>query len=243
MAGLGGGTGSGMFIDTAYIIREQLRRLGYAEPDVVGLLLLPPTDPAAKKSSALANAFAALTELNHFSSPEVRYRAFFDDSEDPLHDAGAPFGRCIVMPLPKEDRDPTDARHAIAFISDFLCRELISPLGRKTEEARAALSKPDENPEFVCQTFGSRALCHASAGAANSSREFDGFAAGARLGDIGSGCRDTSGCCSVGRSVAGSGPAAGNLDRPVEIFLRAELAAFTRGAISGDLARVFRPNR
>ena len=41
IAGLGGGTGSGMFIDLAYAVQMQFRKLGYAAPEVVGLFFLP----------------------------------------------------------------------------------------------------------------------------------------------------------------------------------------------------------
>lgn len=151
VTGLGGGTGGGMFLDVAYIVREQLRRLGYPRPDVVSLLLLPAADAAAKKSPALANTFAALTELHHFSATENRYQAFFDDSEEPIHDAGPPFARCVVMPLPPANSDATGDRSVAALAGDFLCRELITPLGRTAAQIRAAANEPDE---VVCETFG-----------------------------------------------------------------------------------------
>ena len=50
VTGLGGGTGSGMFIDLAYAVRAQLRQLGYPQPDIVGLMLLPPIDKTTSGS-------------------------------------------------------------------------------------------------------------------------------------------------------------------------------------------------
>jgi hypothetical protein len=44
---LAGGTGGGMFLDLAYTVRALLRQLGYAQPDVTGLLLLPPSTATA----------------------------------------------------------------------------------------------------------------------------------------------------------------------------------------------------
>jgi eukaryotic-like serine/threonine-protein kinase len=41
IAGLMGGTGSGMFLDLAYAVRTLLRRLGYVRPDLSGVLLVP----------------------------------------------------------------------------------------------------------------------------------------------------------------------------------------------------------
>jgi hypothetical protein len=37
VAGLGGGTGSGMVLDLAYAVRHRLKRLGYENPDITGL--------------------------------------------------------------------------------------------------------------------------------------------------------------------------------------------------------------
>ena len=59
---LAGGTGGGMFLDLAYTVRALLRQLGYAQPDVTGLLLLPPVDGNRTRTLTLSNAFAALTE-------------------------------------------------------------------------------------------------------------------------------------------------------------------------------------
>src|SRR5205823_4094543 len=62
VAGLAGGTGGGMFLDVAYVVRARLRRMGYDSPDVVGVLMVPPADPSLTPALALGNCYAALTE-------------------------------------------------------------------------------------------------------------------------------------------------------------------------------------
>ena len=42
VAGLAGGTGGGMFLDLAYLIRHELRQVGYLRPEVVGVFFVPP---------------------------------------------------------------------------------------------------------------------------------------------------------------------------------------------------------
>src|SRR5262249_3093388 len=42
LAGLMGGTGGGMFIDLAYVVRQHLRQLGVSQPELVGVFLVPP---------------------------------------------------------------------------------------------------------------------------------------------------------------------------------------------------------
>jgi serine/threonine protein kinase len=99
VASLCGGTGSGMFIDTAYMVRHQLKTLGYTEPDVVGVLLLPIVDRNPARTQGLANGHAALIELNHFSLPDTHYTASFDDRNGQLNETDPPFGRFFLIPL------------------------------------------------------------------------------------------------------------------------------------------------
>ena len=99
VAGLGGGTGSGMVFDLAYSLRARLRRIGYTAADVVGLLLTPADGPpSAINQTALANSYAALTELNHFSSPDTTYVASFDERHGSIRDREPPFSRVYVVP-------------------------------------------------------------------------------------------------------------------------------------------------
>jgi hypothetical protein len=101
IAGLGGATGGGMFIDMAYTARAKLRQMGYADPDVAGVLLLPP-DTASDDGAAQvrANAYAALTELNHFVRPDTVFQASYDDRPGVVRDPGPPFTELILLPGP-----------------------------------------------------------------------------------------------------------------------------------------------
>src|SRR5262249_41997096 len=103
VAGTGGGTGSGMFIDVAYAVRQRLKQLGFEQADVVGVLLLPPVSGQASRPLAVANTYAALTELNHFSIPGITYTANIDDKEMTLLDQAPPFSRFTLLPLCSKD--------------------------------------------------------------------------------------------------------------------------------------------
>ncbi len=99
VAGLGGGTGSGMFLDIAYAVRARLKRWGYTDPDVVGLLFLPPDGlPGEVSSQAQANTYAAITELHHFARPESVFTANYDDPTGGIRDSGAPFRQVYLLP-------------------------------------------------------------------------------------------------------------------------------------------------
>src|SRR5262249_5277134 len=79
VASLAGSTGGGMFLDAAYALRHALRQLGYRDPDVVGLFLLPPVEAQGERARATANAFAALAELRYYMAPGTAFAAAYPD--------------------------------------------------------------------------------------------------------------------------------------------------------------------
>jgi serine/threonine protein kinase len=149
---LAGGTGSGMFIDLAYVLRDQLKKLGHADAEIIGLFYLPSADANQSSMMALGNAYAALTELNHFSCPEETYSARFDDREPPLTNTAPPFNRCVFMPAGADLPDTADPAR---FAAEYLSLELTTPLGRVADTARtAATASPGVPSGVICQTFG-----------------------------------------------------------------------------------------
>ncbi len=154
LCSLTGGSGSGMFLDLAYVMRRQLREMGYGEPDVVGLFLLPAVDRQASRPGPLGNAFAALTELNHFSAPTTTFTAAYRAKDAKISDAEPPFNRCILLPL-AEPGDEVGNREVLELAGQFLYRDLTQPLGRAVDLARYDLpTPPDERRGPVCQSFG-----------------------------------------------------------------------------------------
>ncbi len=99
VASLAGGTGSGMFIDLAYIVRAALRQRGYGRAEMVGLTFLPtPADIGKPPPGAIlpqANAYAALVELLHFAS--YPFRGEYETTTPPVENAGPPFNRLILL--------------------------------------------------------------------------------------------------------------------------------------------------
>ncbi len=150
VAGLAGGTGGGMFLDVAYVVRDLLRQMDYGEPDVVGLFLLPTAERNPAKPLPPGNAYAALTELCHFQRGGG-FSARYLDRAPALVDAGSPFGRAVMLPLPKED-NAAEAGEVLAQGAELLARELTTPLGRAADAARRAA--PPRGAEPLCQTFG-----------------------------------------------------------------------------------------
>src|SRR5262249_5197608 len=154
VASLAGGTGSGMFLDFAYVLRKLLKAQGHESPDIVGLFFLPAMDRSPGPTMDAGNAFGALTELNHFSAPETTFWAHYDDAEPPIRDSEPPYNRCLLLPLPIGD-DSQLLRSQAGLFADWLYYDLTTPLGRAAEECRAAVpAPPSKSWTFCCQTFG-----------------------------------------------------------------------------------------
>jgi serine/threonine protein kinase len=154
VTGLAGGTGSGMFLDLAYVLRQLLKQRGYEKPEIVGLFLLPVVDRHPGRTPALGNTFAALTELHHFSSLGTTFVARYDEKEAPINDAEAPFQQCVALQLP----DVAEAgllQERLALAADFLYRNLTTPFGRAADANRAQLASQTRPARgLTCQTFG-----------------------------------------------------------------------------------------
>ncbi len=150
VAGLAGGTGSGMALDLAYILKHELHAVGYRKPAAVGVLLAPPADKV--RQGVAANVFAALAEIHHLAAG-VRYQTKFDAGEAPVVDPDGPFTRCAVVPLPKSTR-PAEQRKSFALAARGLYAELLTTAGRTTDDVRDAATAVDKTGVPVVQAFG-----------------------------------------------------------------------------------------
>jgi hypothetical protein len=149
---LAGGTGGGMFIDLAYVVQDFLQKIGYDLPEIVGLFFLPAADAKLSRTMALGNAYAALTELNHFTSPNVSFFARFDEREGVLSNPNAPFSRGIFLSASPETQQE---RELVQLSGQFLCQELTTPLGRIVEATRLTTTAPvGPCGDMHCQSFG-----------------------------------------------------------------------------------------
>jgi serine/threonine protein kinase len=134
-----GGTGGGMFIDLAYLARNLLRQLGHADPEVIGVLLLPSAEKGGARPAAVANTYAALAELAHYSRPDTVYENRFNPRDPAVRDNGRPFARCLCLPLPG-GTDDAAKRAAAGTAAGLVFRELLAPLGRAADAVRPAPS-------------------------------------------------------------------------------------------------------
>lgn len=99
IASIAGGTGGGMVADLAYLARHLLQEAGVAHPDIFGLLThSTPRDPRISELAAV-NAYATLTELNHYGRPGGYYPGEKAFGVPEQRDAPRPFNEAYLVDL------------------------------------------------------------------------------------------------------------------------------------------------
>jgi serine/threonine protein kinase len=154
---LAGGTGSGMFLDVAYLLRALLKQLGYATPELVGVFVLPAAGADSALSPELGNTYAALTELTYYSQPDTAFLARYHAKDIPYRDPDPPFERCFLI-SPRENEPGEAASDPGGLASAFLTRDLCTPLGRAADAGRAA-ANPAESQAARKPLLATIGLC------------------------------------------------------------------------------------
>jgi hypothetical protein len=135
IAAAGGGS-SGLLPDVGYALRRLLATLRHPEAPVSLFLMSGSTHDPATPKAELANVYATLTELNHFSDTLNVFAAQYGVDGQRLVDHGAPFHSVYLLPL--AHRTPDNLKVAVAHLGSYLFHEITTPLGRRLEELRVA---------------------------------------------------------------------------------------------------------
>ena len=146
---LSGGTGSGMFLDLAYLLKHELRNVGYRNPEIHGLFAVPPADKSTPRAAA-ANAFAALTEMSHYATNA--YQTRFDNSEPLVLDTTPPFDRVGLVQWQRKGTD-RDHRRLIGAVARAVFLDLFTPAGKQIDFVRD-VSPVDQYAGPTVQPFG-----------------------------------------------------------------------------------------
>jgi serine/threonine protein kinase len=133
MAAAGGGS-SGLLPDLGYGIRRLLAHMRHPDAPVNALLLCGATNDPATPKQELANVYATLTELNHFSDPTIPFAAQYGPDGQRIIDSGAPFNSIYLLPL--SHRSPQALEEAVGHLGNYLFHELTTPLGLRLDTIR-----------------------------------------------------------------------------------------------------------
>jgi hypothetical protein len=126
VASISGGTGGGMVLDVAFAARAVLNQLGLAETELVGVMMHATGRDSRHSELARVNAFAWLTEYEHF---QRRGHAYVGDPNCglPSHSEGvAAFDHTYFVHL-GESLDGVDFEQATQTVAEYLRLNTLSP--------------------------------------------------------------------------------------------------------------------
>lgn len=146
------GGSSGFVTDLAYAVMRQMaqQHLTVAPPTLF-LFLGAPNDPATP-TSELANIYATLTELNHYSDPSTTFNSQYGPDGQHFVDRSPPFAAAYLMTL--DNRTPDAHRNAVAHLANYVNHELTTTLGSRLELQRQATV----GASSVFRSFGTQSI-------------------------------------------------------------------------------------
>ncbi len=143
IAAAGGGS-SGFLPDLGYGIRRLLAHLRHPDAPVQAFLSCGATNDPATPKQELANVYATLTELNHYSDPTIPFAAQYGPDGQRIIDNGPPFHNIYLLPL--AHRSPQALEESIAHLGNYLFHELTTPLGLRLDHVRHDDAPSDSGP-------------------------------------------------------------------------------------------------
>ncbi|HEY3395736.1 MAG TPA: tubulin-like doman-containing protein [Lacipirellulaceae bacterium] len=126
VASISGGTGGGMALDVGFAARAVLKQLGLAEAELIGVMLHATGRDSRHSELSRVNAFAWLTEYQHFQRPENAY-AGDPNCGLPSHDEGVPaFDHTYFVHL-GDHLDAVEFDQAAQGVAEYLRLNTLSP--------------------------------------------------------------------------------------------------------------------
>lgn len=142
VAGVSGGTGSGMSLDVGFATKTLLEKMGIPDSSILGVFLHSTGTGSRFRDLAKVNAHAWLTELNHYQNSTGQYPG--DDACGlPAHDVGQKaFDHTYFVHL-GDNLDEEELAAAARSVSDFLYLDMLTPAQRFFERSRETTNNPD----------------------------------------------------------------------------------------------------
>ena len=153
VANAGGGTGSGLLLDTAYLVQQVAAQAG-VRITMRAVVLVPPV----AEDLASQNALATLTELHYFSDPNTRYSAAPASGTERFSTRKEPFSRIQLLVSQTSDGHGVPHKELVERAAVYLLTACEGDNGswaaeRRERELDVAREDADGNPQ-VFATFG-----------------------------------------------------------------------------------------
>jgi hypothetical protein len=159
VSSISGGTGSGMVLDLAYLVRKLAAELNLGAFDLRGILLHATDQDSDARDLARANTFACLTELAHFNRPGCGYPGDTALQVPAFPSVVPTFDETYVVHL-GDDLGHADYLDQLERVSDFLYYGAATKASTLLESARVAdaAGAPAGPLDQQVRTFGMYAV-------------------------------------------------------------------------------------
>lgn len=132
-----GGTGSGMFLDVAYTVRELMG--SQRNLDLVGIFTLPPSGVAVAANN-MPNAYAGLLELNHFTDVSTTFHAQYKPDQSGIGNGAGnpnpPFTYCYLVDTSSPKTNLGNIDKLVGMIGNSIFLDLTSEFQRQKKSNR-----------------------------------------------------------------------------------------------------------
>ena len=152
VASIAGGAGGGMAVSMAYAVRQTLQELGLSAQGLCGIFLYATSPKPSDQEMARVNAYAALSELEHFSRPDAFYPGDPDWGLQPFAPGQAPFEENYLIHL-GEQLGESESQAATETLAEYLFLDLSPNGGAYLDEFRSQTHAPPGEP-ITFRSFG-----------------------------------------------------------------------------------------
>jgi hypothetical protein len=128
-----GGTGSGMFLDLAYTVRNKFKNQRMLE--TVGMFSIPPNSEAVAVDNR-PNAYAALLELNHYTDATTTFTSQYQADIPPMEDADPPFRYTYLADTSSPAAQLDSVKDLVEMIGHSIFLDLTSEFQRQKKSNR-----------------------------------------------------------------------------------------------------------
>ena len=143
-----GGTGSGMFLDLAYTVKDLLKSQHMLE--TVGIFSIPPNTQAVAVDNR-PNAYASLLELNHYTDPSTTFTAQYRPDQPGINNgegnADPPFRYCYLVDTSSPSANLGSVDRLVEMIGHSMFLDLTSEFQRQKKSNRDNFDQFLTNPD------------------------------------------------------------------------------------------------
>lgn len=153
VSSISGGTGSGMVLDVAYLVRKVLKDLGLSAEGICGMLAHCTGRNSRARDLAVASAYAFLAELQHYSNLQYSYPGDTSCGLPAFANHDAPFESTYVVHL-GEELEPEGFAAAADRLGEYLYRSAVTPAVAFFDKCHKAQAAVPAGANPLVRTFG-----------------------------------------------------------------------------------------